>query len=94
MLCVSARMVALLGQRPEQREQLQWPFRVYMCGEGVIKTADCGGYGARAASGAREQAHRHHCLNVCPATSETVRVCNMEAPLPTGNWRKQPPERG
>ena len=39
MLCVSARMVALLGQRPEQREQLQWPFRVYMCGEGVIKTA-------------------------------------------------------
>ena len=32
---------------------------------GVIKATDGGGNGARAASGAWEQAHRHRCLNVC-----------------------------
>ena len=39
MLCVSARLgvVALLGlQRAEQREQLQWPVRVHLCG-GIAK---------------------------------------------------------
>ena len=38
MLCVSARLgvVALLElQRPEQREQLQWPVRPHLCGGGV-----------------------------------------------------------
>ena len=52
MLCVSARLgvVALLGLcRPEQRERLQWPFRVHLCGGEVIKAPDGGGYGARGA---------------------------------------------
>jgi len=33
---------------------------------GVIKAPDGGGYGARAASGSWERAHRHRCLKVCP----------------------------
>ena len=31
----------------------------------MIKATDCGGNGARAASGAWERAHRHRCLNFC-----------------------------
>ncbi len=51
-------VVALLGQqRPEQREQLQWPVRPPLCDGGAIKAADGGGYGARPASGAWERAH-------------------------------------
>ena len=68
MLCVSARLrvVALLGlQRPEQRQQLQWPVRLHLCDRGAIKAPDGGGYGECAASAAREQAHLHHCLIVC-----------------------------
>ena len=41
-------------------------FRVCLCDGGVIKSPHGGGYGARAAGAARDQAHRHHCLNVCP----------------------------
>ena len=54
------------SRRPRQWEQLQWPFRVHLCGGGVIKATDCGGNGARAASGAWERTHRHRCLKVCP----------------------------
>ena len=44
MLCVSARLVALLvGPRPEQRERLHWPLRVHLCGGRVIKAPDGGG---------------------------------------------------
>ena len=32
---------------------------------GAIKAPDGGGYGESAASAAREQAHRHRCLEVC-----------------------------
>ena len=53
------------SRRPGQRQQLQGPFRVHLCGGGVIKATDCGGNGARAASGAWERAHRHRCLNLC-----------------------------
>ena len=67
MLCASARFVARLGlRRPEQRGRLQWPVRLHLCGGGAIKAPDGGGYGARAASGAGERAHRHSCLKVCP----------------------------
>jgi hypothetical protein len=67
MLCISALFVALLGlRRPMQREQLQWPVRLHLCGGGAIKAPDGGGYDAHAASRAKEQAQRHHCLNVLP----------------------------
>jgi hypothetical protein len=66
MLCISALFIALLGlRRPMQREQLQWPVRLHLCGGGAIKAPDGGGYGARAASGAWERAHRHRRLSVC-----------------------------
>jgi hypothetical protein len=40
MICVSARSVALLGlRRPEQREQLQWPVRLHLCGGGCDQSA-------------------------------------------------------
>ena len=54
------------SRRPRQWEQLQRPFRVHLCGGGVIKAPDGGGYGARAASGSWERAHRHRRVNVCP----------------------------
>jgi hypothetical protein len=67
MLCICALFVALLGlRRPMQREQLQWPVRLHMCGGGAIKAPDGGGYDAHAASRAKEQAQRHHCFNVLP----------------------------
>jgi hypothetical protein len=53
------------SRRPEQRYQLQRPFRVHLCGGGVITATECGGNGARAASGAWERAHRHRRLSVC-----------------------------
>jgi hypothetical protein len=53
------------SRHPEQLEQLQRRSRVHLGGGGVIKATDGGGNGARAASGAWEQAHRHRCLNVC-----------------------------
>ena len=53
------------SRRPEQRQQLQRPVRVHLGGGVAIKAPDCGGNGARAASGAWERAHRHRCLNVC-----------------------------
>ena len=70
---VASRLVGLVGlvdvlwrgsrhspsRRPEQRYQLQGPFRVHLCGGGVIKATDGGGNGARAESGAWERAHRH-----------------------------------
>ena len=76
---VASRQVGLVGlvdvlwhdfhqspsRPPEQRYQLLRPFRVHLCGGGVILATDCGGNGARAASGARERAHRHRCLKVC-----------------------------
>ena len=76
---VASRLVGLVGlvdvlwrgsrhspsRRPEQRYQLQGPFRVHLCGGGVIKATDGGGNGARAASGAWERAHRHRCLKIC-----------------------------
>ena len=37
-----------------------------LCGGGAIKAPDGGGYDAHAASRAKEQAQRHHCLNVLP----------------------------
>ena len=71
MLCVSARSVALLGlRRPEQREQLQWPVRLHCVVGGAIKAPDGGGNGECAASKARGQAHRHHCLNGCRASEK------------------------
>ena len=42
MLCVPARLgvVALLGPcRPEQRERLQWPVRLHLCGGGCDQSA-------------------------------------------------------
>ena len=30
------------SRRPEQPYQLQWPFRVHLCGGGAIKATDCG----------------------------------------------------
>jgi hypothetical protein len=53
------------SRRPRQWEQLQWPVRVHLCGGGVITAIECGGNGARAASGAWERAHRHRCLKIC-----------------------------
>ena len=81
MLCASARFVARLGlRRPEQRERLQWPVRLHLCGGGAIKAPDGGGYGARAASGAREQALRHRCLNVCPRDLLSRACLLLESP--------------
>ena len=75
MLCVSARFVALLGlRRPEQREPPQWPVRLHQCDGGAIKAPDGGGNGECAASGARGQAHLHHCLKFC-ASSEPRPLC-------------------
>ena len=52
MLCVSARFVALLGlRRPEQREQVQWPVRLHMCG-GVRSKRPMAANTARGARGA------------------------------------------
>ena len=40
MLCVSARVVALLGlRRPEHRQQPQWPVRLHLCGGGCDHSA-------------------------------------------------------
>ena len=64
MLCISARFVALLGlRRPMQREQLQWPVRLHLCGGGSIKAHDGGGYGAHEA---KEQAQRASLLASLP----------------------------
>ena len=81
MLCISARFVALLGLcRPMQREQLQWPVRLHLCGGGAIKAPDGGESGAHAASRAREQAQRHHCLNVCPRDQRNRACLQLESP--------------
>ena len=81
MLCISALFVALLGlRRPMQREQLQWPVRLHLCGGGAIKAPDGGGYDAHAASRAKEQAQRHHCLNVCPRDQRNRAGLQLESP--------------
>ena len=76
---MASRLVGLVGlvdvlwrdfhqspsRRPERRYQLQWPVRVHLGRGGVILATNCGGNGARAASGAWERAHGHRCLNFC-----------------------------
>ena len=57
------------SRRPRQWEQLQWPFRVHLCGGGVINitATECGGNGARAASGAWETGAPASLLEGLPA---------------------------
>ena len=84
---MASRLVGLVGlvdvlwrgsrqspsRRPRQWEQLQWPFRVHLCGGGVITATDGGVNGARAASRAWERAHRHLWVEVC--SSEPCHRC-------------------
>ena len=75
MLCVSAQSVALLVCAVRSSGgSCSGRFGCTCVVGGAIKAPDGGGYGESAASAAREQAHRHRCLNVC-ASSEPRPLC-------------------
>ncbi len=84
---ITNRSPSTRAQRISTRAiELQWPVRLHLCGGGAIKAPDGGGYDAHAASRAREQAQRHHCLNIYPRDQRNRACLQLESP--SSQWEE------